>query len=48
MAEGGARTKLEELLDEKRQELAGLSPQRDTGRIRQLEREIRYLEGMLR
>ncbi len=48
MAGGGTRTKLEELLDEKRQEVASLSPQRDTGRIRQLEREIRYLEGMLR
>jgi hypothetical protein len=32
----------------KRQEVASLSPPRDTGRIRQLEREIRYLEGMLR
>ena len=48
MAGGGTRTKLEELLDEKRQEVASLSPQRDAGRIRQLEREIRYLEGMLR
>jgi hypothetical protein len=48
MAGGGTRTKLEELLDEKRQEVASLSPQRDTGRIRQLEWEIRYLEGMLR
>jgi hypothetical protein len=48
MAEDAKRTKLEELLDEKRQEFASLSPQRDTGRIRQLEREIRYLEGMLR
>jgi hypothetical protein len=48
MAGDVKRTKLEELLDEKRQEFASLSPQRDTGRIRQLEREIRYLEGMLR
>jgi hypothetical protein len=48
MAGGAKRTKLEELLDEKRQECARLSPQRDTGRIRQLEREIAYLEGMLR
>jgi hypothetical protein len=48
MAGGGKRTKLEELLDEKRLEFASLSLQRDTGRIRQLEREIRYLEGMLR
>jgi hypothetical protein len=48
MAEDAKRTKLEELLDEKRQEFANVSPQRDTGRIRQLEREIRYLEGMLR
>lgn len=48
MAGGGMRTKLEELLDEKRLEFASLSLQRDTGRIRQLEREIRYLEGMLR
>jgi hypothetical protein len=47
MAWGVKRTKLEEMLDEKRQEVASLSP-RDTGRIRQLEREIRYLEGMLR
>jgi hypothetical protein len=36
---GVKRTKLEEMLDEKRQ---------DTGRLRQLEREIRYLESMLR
>ena len=48
MAGDVKRTKLEELLDEKRQEVASLSPQRDAGRIRQLEREIRYLEGMLR
>ncbi len=48
MAGAGKRTKLEEMLDEKREEFASLSPQRDTGRIRQLEREIRYLEGMLR
>jgi hypothetical protein len=48
MAGGAKRTKLEELLDEKRQECASLSSQRDTGRIRQLEREIEYLEGMLR
>jgi hypothetical protein len=48
MAGGAKRTKLEELLDEKRQEVASLSPPRDTGRIGQLEREIRYLEGMLR
>jgi hypothetical protein len=47
MARGAKRTKLEEMLDEKRQELASLSPHRDTGRIRQLEREIRYLEGIL-
>ena len=48
MTGGAKRTKLEEMLDEKRKEFASLSPQRDTGRIRQLEREIRYLEGMLR
>jgi hypothetical protein len=42
------RTKLEEMLDEKRQEVGSLSPQQDTGRLRQLEREIRYLESMLR
>jgi hypothetical protein len=48
LAWGVKRTKLEEMLDEKRQEAASLSPQRDTGRIRQLEREIRYLESMLR
>ncbi len=48
MAGDAKRTKLEELLDEKRQEFASLSPQRDTGRVRQLERDIRYLEGMLR
>ena len=48
MAWGVTRTRLEELLDEKRQEAAGLSPQRDRERMRQLEREIRYLEGMLR
>src|SRR5216683_2203328 len=34
MAGDVKRTKLEELLDEKRQEFASLSPQRDTGRIR--------------
>ncbi len=48
MAGDAKRTKLEEMLDEKRQECANLSPQRDTGRVRQLEREIEYLEGMLR
>jgi uncharacterized coiled-coil DUF342 family protein len=48
MAEGAKRTKLEEMLDEKRKEFASLSPQRDTGPVRQLEREIEYLEGMLR
>jgi len=48
MAGSVTRTKLEELLDEKRQEFASLGPQRDPGRIRQLEREIRYLEIMLR
>ena len=48
MAWGVKRTKLEEMLDEKRQEVASLSPQRDAGRLRQLEREIRYLESMLR
>ena len=48
MAGGAKRTKREEMLDEKRKEFASLSPQRDTGRIRQLEREIEYLEGMLR
>jgi hypothetical protein len=48
MAWGVKRTKLEEMLDEKRQEVASLSPQQDIGRIRQLEREIRYLEDMLR
>jgi hypothetical protein len=48
MAGDVKRTKLEELLDEKRHEVASLSSQRDTGRIGQLEREIRYLEGMLR
>ena len=46
MAGDAKRTKLEEMLDEKRQECASLSPQRDTGRVRQLEREIEYLEGM--
>jgi hypothetical protein len=48
MAGGAKRTKLEEMLDEKRKEFASLSPQRDTGRIRQLEREIEYLEGVRR
>ena len=48
MAGDAKRTKLEEMLDEKRQECASLSAQRDTGRVRQLEREIEYLEGMLR
>jgi hypothetical protein len=48
MAWGVKRTKLEEMLDEKRQEVASLSPQQGTGRLRQLEREIRYLESMLR
>jgi hypothetical protein len=48
MAGGAKRTKREEMLDEKRKEFASRSPQRDTGRIRQLEREIEYLEGMLR
>lgn len=48
MARGVTPTKLEQMLDEKRQEIAGLSPERDAGRIRQLEREIRYLESMLR
>ena len=48
MARGVMPTKLEEMLDEKRQEIARLSPERDAGRIRQLEREIRYLESMLR
>jgi hypothetical protein len=48
MAGDAKRTKLEEMLDEKRQECVSLSPQRDTGRVRQLEREIEYLEGMLR
>jgi len=48
MAGGAKRTKLEEMLDEQRKEFASLSPQRYTGRVRQLEREIEYLEGMLR
>jgi hypothetical protein len=48
MAGGAKRTKLEEMLDEKRKEFASLSRERDTGRIRQLEREIEYLEDMLR
>jgi hypothetical protein len=48
MAWGVKRTKLEEMLDEKRQEVGSLSAQQDTGRLRQLEREIRYLESMLR
>ena len=48
MAWGVKRTKLEEMLDEKRQEVGSLSPQQDTGRLRQLEREIRYLESMVR
>jgi hypothetical protein len=39
MAGGAKRTKLEEMLDEKRKEFASLSPQRDAGRVRQLERE---------
>ena len=33
------RTKLKETLDEKPQEVARLSPQQDTGRLHQLERE---------
>jgi hypothetical protein len=48
LAWGVKRTKLEEMLDEKRQEVARLSPKQDTGRLHQLEREIRYLESILR
>jgi hypothetical protein len=48
MAWGVKRTKLEEMLDEKRQEVVSLTPEQDIRRIRQLEREIRYLEDMLR
>jgi hypothetical protein len=48
MTADAKRTKLEEMLDEKRQECARLAPQQDTGRLRQLEREIEYLEDMLR
>lgn len=36
---GVKRTKLKETLDEKPQEVARLSPQQDTGRLHQLERE---------
>ena len=46
MAWGVKRTKLEEMLDEKRHEVGSLSAQQDTGRLRQLEREIRYLESI--